>query len=455
MIKTSVHRQLLVLSIGAFCCSIAAAQSVQTQSAQTQRATVLDQGPLATPLAITLQEAIDRARRVDLQYQTAVTNFALSLEDRVQARAALLPSLSYLNEYVWTQPNGTPSGVFVTNDGVHLYSSQAVVHAEVYSPEKRAEYRQALAGEAVARARKEIAGRGLVATVVESYYSAVSARRKSAYAMQSLDEAHRLLDITQKQEQGGEVAHSDVVKAQILLEQRQRETQDSDLAAERSLIALGVLVFQDYDRSFSVVDDLQAVPALPSFPEVQERATKYSPEIQAARARVEQEDFGVSAARGAGYPTLSLDYYFGINANEFAVYNSEHQRNLGSSVQATFTIPIWTWGATRSRIRQAELRLQQARVESSQAQRELLGKLNTYYSEAQVAEAQVDSLRRSADLASESLRLTLLRYEAGEVSVLEVVDAQSTLAQARNAYDDGLVRARVAIATLRTLTGEF
>ena len=71
----------------------------------------------------------------------------------------------------------------------------------------------------------------------------------------------------------------------------------------------------------------------------------------------------------------------------------------------------------------------------------------------QAAQAQVDSLRSSSDLSAESLRLTLLRYQAGEANALEVVDAQTTLAQARNAYDDGLVRYRVAAATLQTLTG--
>ena len=73
--------------------------------------------------------------------------------------------------------------------------------------------------------------------------------------------------------------------------------------------------------------------------------------------------------------------------------------------------------------------------------------------EAEAARAQVDSLRSSLALAAESLRLTLLRYRSGEVSVLEVVDAQTTLIQARNAYDDGLVRYRVALATIQILTG--
>ena len=61
-----------------------------------------------------------------------------------------------------------------------------------------------------------------------------------------------------------------------------------------------------------------------------------------------------------------------------------------------------------------------------------------FYLEAQAARSQLESLRSSLDLSAESLRLTVLRYQAGEATALEVVDAQSTLAAARNAYDDGL-----------------
>ena len=116
-------------------------------------------------------------------------------------------------------------------------------------------------------------------------------------------------------------------------------------------------------------------------------------------------------------------------------------------------VPLWNWGATHSKVRQAGLRLEQARVDLTLTQRQLLANVSVFYAEAQAAQAQVASLRSSLDLSTESLRLTVLRYQAGEVSVLEVVDAQTTLIQARSAYDDGLVRYRVALAALQTLTG--
>lgn len=406
-------------------------------------------------LTISLQDALERARANSLPFQSANISALLAREDRMQSKAGLLPSVNYFNQYIYTEGNGTPSGTFVANDGVHIYNSQAQVHGDVYAPGKRADYKRTIAAEAIARARAEVAARGLVVTVVQSYYGLVAAERKVQYAQQSLREAQQFFDITQKQEQGGEAAHSDVVKAQIQLEQRQRDAQEADLAVEKSRVGLAVLLFPDFQQDFDVVDDLQNELKLPPFPEVQVLAAKNNPDIRAAQAEIEQEKWGVSSARSGYLPSLSFDYFFGIDANEFAIYNGRDERNLGSVVQAQLTIPVWNWGATRSKLRQAQLHLQQAKLDLSTTQRQLLANLNSFFQEAQTAGSQVSSLSHSVGLASESLRLTLLRYTAGEVTVLEVVDAQTTLTQARNAYADGLLRYRVALSDLQTLTGSF
>lgn len=402
---------------------------------------------------INLEDAIALARKNSPQLRSAVIAADLAHEDRAQAKAALLPSLGAFNQFIYTQPNGLPSGVFVANDGVHVYSSQAVVHGDIFAPVKTAEYRRSAAAEAVAQARAEIAARGLVATVVQSYYGLVAAERKSRNAQQGIEEARRFLDITEKQESGGEVARADVVKARILVEQRLREAQDAVANVERSRIGLAVLLFPDFRQDFTVADDFESVPPLPAFNEIRERAASHSPELRAAQASVRQETLGVSAARGALLPSLSFDYFWGINANEFAVYNRDHLRNLGSMAQATLTIPVWNWGASRSRVKQAQLRLEQANVDLGFTGRMLLANLNAFYAEAKAAGSQLDSLRRSVDLAGDSLRLTLLRYGAGEATALEVSDAQTTLTQARNAYDDGVTRYRLALAEIQTLTG--
>jgi outer membrane protein TolC len=373
----------------------------------------------------------------------------------VQARAARLPGVSSFNQFIYTQPNGTPSGSFVSNDGTHVYNNQAVVHGDIFDLVKRADYHKMQVAEAVARAKAEIAARGLVATVTENYYAMVSAMRKFANAQQSQQEAEHFLDITRKQERGGEVAHSDSVKAEIQFVQRQRDTAESQLALDKARIGLAVLLFPDFRQDFTVVDDLDTPRPLPIFSAIQALAGEKSPDIRAAQAAVEQQRWEIKSSRAALLPTLSADYFFGINANQFALHNPEGYRNIGSVVQAQLNIPIWTWGAARSRVKQSELRFQQAKNDLSLTYRQLLADLNSFYLEAVAANSQIASLRHSLDLSADSLKLTLLRYQAGEVSVLEVVDAQTTLVGARNAYDDGMVRYRVALANLQTLTGAF
>ena len=406
-------------------------------------------------VTVTLHNAMERARQYGTQIQSASLTAALAKEDSVQARAARLPSASILNQAIYTQGNGTPSGVFIANNGVHEYGEQVAGHQDLLALIRRGDINRTRAAEAVARARSEVAARGLNATVLQDYYAIVAATRRLLNAQTSLTEASRFLDLTQKQEAGGEVARADVVKARITVQQRQREREEAQLAIDKATIALGVLIFPDLRSDFAVEDDIPVPVQLPLFTEAEAKATDSSPDLKAARAGILEAGYGVQVARYLWLPALNVDVLYGINANQLAFRTTEDQRNLGYAAQVSLNIPVWNWGATRSKIRQSEIRRQQAELDLTLTQRTLRGTLATAYKEAQTAQAQLDSLRSSAELSAESLRLTLLRYQAGESIALEVVDAQNTATLARNALDDGEVRSRLAAVNLQLLTGTF
>jgi outer membrane protein TolC len=419
----------------------------------------------SAPLTITLQDALQRARQNDPQYRSAITDLGLAREDRVQARAGLLPDVNYNNSFIYTQGTGPlpascqtsaagcPNFRFIANNGVHEYISQGDVH-QALSLTNVADYRRSSALLAQARAKAEVATRGLVVTVTQSYYGLVVAQRKYANVQRAAQEAARFLDISQKLEAGGEVAHADVLKARIQSQQQQRDLQEAQIAMERSRLDLAVLLFPDFNQNFTVVDDLQTPEPLPTFAEVETAGKKGNPDLRAALAAYEAARHEVTAAWGGLLPSLSLDYFYGIDSNQFAI-RTNGVRNLGYSTVATLQIPVFSWGADRSKLKQAELRRDQAHVDLNFAQRQLLSHLRQFYSEAETARLEMESLASSAEMATESMRLTTLRYQAGESTVLEVVDAQNTLTQARNAYDDGQSRYKVAIANLQTLTGNF
>jgi outer membrane protein TolC len=422
----------------------------------------------AGPLKIDLNDALARARKYGLQVQGAQLASAAAREDVKQAKAARLPSVNAFNQFIYTEGNGTPSGVYVGADGVHVYNEQAQLHQELLPLTRHGELRAAQAAEAAARARSEIASRGLTATVVQDYYAVVVAVRKLANTQTSLREARQFLDITGKQEKGGEAAHVDTIKAQIQVQQRERDLSDAELNVDKAKIGIAVLMFPRLREDFTLLDDLDSAPLLPPLEELAPVAKSSSPDLKAAQESLRAAAFGVGVARYGYLPSLSLDFFYGISANQFTNRSTDvedtgrgtaqnyiipYRQNLGYQGQVTLNIPVWNWGATRSKVTQADLKRQQAELDLTQAQRTLESNLATGYREARTAQSQLASLKSSLDLSAENLRLTLLRYQAGESTSLEVVDAQSTLTQARNAYSDGLTRYRVALANLQTLTG--
>jgi outer membrane protein TolC len=227
---------------------------------------------------------------------------------------------------------------------------------------------------------------------------------------------------------------------------------EAQLALVNARLDFAVLVFPNLRDDFELTDDLHRDIPLPLFPEFQQQAAQNNPDVRAALEAVQVTNAEVNGERGGYLPALSIDYFYGIDAVRFAT-KTDGVNNLGSSAIATLSIPIWNWGATQSRVRQAELRRSQAKRELSLTQRKLLAEIQSLYAEADAALNELSGLRRSVELAAESLKLTTLRYRNSEGTILEVSDAQAVNAQANAAYQDGAVRYQVALANLQTLTG--
>lgn len=226
--------------------------------------------------------------------------------------------------------------------------------------------------------------------------------------------------------------------------------------------ALTVLVSPTFDENFNAVDDMDHAPVLPGLPEVKDLASKNNQDVRAALETLRQTKEDVTIARAGFFPTLAFDADYGIEANAFALHSKMAASpqegilpNLGYFITGTLNVPVWNWGTTRSKLKQAQYRRRQAEVDLSQTQREALNNLYSYYNEASAARSETDSLRDAENSAAESLRLTTLRYQAGEATALEIVDAQNALETARNAFDDGQARYWIALATIQTLTGRF
>jgi outer membrane protein TolC len=191
---------------------------------------------------------------------------------------------------------------------------------------------------------------------------------------------------------------------------------------------------------------------------------RLNPELRQAMASLRVNTLQVAAARAAYLPDLALNFTYGIDAPQVAANgrfnpfnpipnDNVRPRNLGYSASATVDLPVWDWFSTQHKVRQSEILRDVAHTALTATQRRLVAQLDEFYAEASTAHDQLQSLEQSVQTATESLRLTRLRYSAGEATVLEVVDAQNSLTAAETAREDGTIRYQLALTNLQLLTG--
>lgn len=416
-----------------------------------------------TPEHVSLADAIKRAEANEPMFATAVAAQRSAKIDSYLAKAALLPSVTFHNQVLYTQPNGQTnqggqvgvqaSPVFIANNSIHEYTSQASVDERI-SMSQVAAAQVVAANAAVASAELEVARRGLVSAVVSLYYTVSAAESRQRLLEEGLAEARDFTQMTTRREVAREVAHADVVKAQLQEQQRQRDLTDATVSAQRARLELAVLLFPD-PRTPYTTDAPSGQPVLPARDEVNRMASNNNPEIRSALASVSATNAGVRSAKAAYLPDVGLNVTYGIDAPQFAKRGPDGVQNLGYSISGTIDFPVWNWFSTQKRIRQSEILQDVAKVHLTAAQRRLIATLEESYAEAAAARDQMGLLEKSVQTAGESLRLTKLRYAAGESTALEVVDAQNSLLTAQTAQTDGVVRYETAWASLQLLTGSL
>jgi outer membrane protein TolC len=415
------------------------------------------------PRPLTLSGAIKQAEANEPAFAAAVAAQKSARIDSYLAKAALLPSVTYHNQMLYTQPNGQTnqggqvgtqaSPVFIANNAVHEYTSQGVIN-ETIGVKQFADAQIASANSARAAAELEVSRRGLVSTIVTLFYTVSATREKAQLQADAYKEAVTFTDLTQKREAEREVAHADTVKARLQMQQKQRDMNDANVAAERARLELAVLLFADPRTPFTIEASTTS-PALPTREEVNQLASNNNPEIRSALADLTATNLGVRSAKAAYLPDLGLNFSYGIDAPQFAKHGPDDVRNLGYSISGTVDIPVWDWFSTQKRIKQSEIKRDVAKVNLTAAQRRLIANLEEDYAEAAASHDQLDLLEQSVQTAEESLKLTKLRYEAGESTALEIVDAQNSFLAARAAQADGLIRYETALAALQLLTGSL
>jgi outer membrane protein len=387
-------------------------------------------------------------------FQQAQNDEAIAAGDLLQARAGLLPRVRDAFTITYNSPQRPPgdpaSPSFIAANAIHEYQNLIGVTGD-FGFGMLPAVRRARALLEAARAGTAIARRALIRAVNEAYYAAGLATAKRRAAEQSLAAAEEFERVTRLNFDAGEVPEVDDIRARLQTAARRDELAQARQAEAIANASLGTLLGYDLTRTPSIEPLPQTIVA-GELDTITSAGVKRRPEFAQFEAQLRAARAEVAVARGDWLPRITYSVDHGFDTGSLAA--DELRLHRGVLATATVDVPIFDWGISHSKVRQAQLRAKSAEVQRQLGIRDLYLQFETARTEAATAALRVENARRALADAERNLTISEARYRAGEAPISEATDAQTTLAQQRLALQQALFDYYVASGHLREAAGE-
>lgn len=387
------------------------------------------QTDLSQPLA--LGEIIDLALCNNPQIKQAWTTIKIQAAALGESRAAYLPTASATYSPQQTQVN-YPQSSYNANTITNGKQSYANLNWRLFDFGGRAANRISanLLLEA-ALATHDATIQKIMAGIIQSYFDALTARASVKAKARAAAFAESSLGATLRRENKGASAKSDTLQAQAALAKAQlassRAAGDYRKAQAALIFAMGVptsskLILQDDDG------DLQNW-GLKALNEWLEEAEQWHPAIKAALAQRDSAKEKIAAASAAGLPTI--DFVGNFYQNGYPNQGIQPTKSNTTTVGLTLTIPIFEGFGTTYKIRGAQAQAEKAQAELEDAKHQLLTEIVKSYSDAVSSLSNLEASKRLLEAANAAVQSSIRRYDKGAADILELLTAETTLAEAQ------------------------
>jgi len=282
--------------------------------------------------------------------------------------------------------------------------------------------------------------------VASAYFRLLQARAAAVVAREAVRRAESILDITRKSLAAGLVERDRVLRAEVQLAQEQRAVVNATRAERIAVAGLNLAIGINVNSATEVVDRTDEPAFEASLAECLQAATAQRREFAVASRAIDSAQEGVRVARAEFAPQV-----IGQGA---VAYTSGRKVFVGDAQSGSIII---NWDLFAGGKRQGQLRTSNAGLRAATAQAQVVCdtiafEVNEAYQDVTASRQAIALAKPAVEQARENLRLVTRRYEAGDATPTDIVDAETALTRAEHdlytaRYDYLTALARIAYAT--------
>jgi outer membrane protein len=402
-----------------------------------------------------LIETYQQAKANDPGWRAAQASRLAGVEKAPQGRSLLLPTLGLSaatseSDQQVIMPS-TNNNYRYGTDNYNILLTQPL-----YRKQNFAAYAQGIAGANIAEHEFELARQDLILRVTQAYFDVLAAQDALDFVITEKNAIGKQLALARRNFAVGNATLVDVHEAQARYDiaAAQQITVANEVEVRKEALRVLTGFFPSTLTRLESRFELQP-PEPADMEQWVQTAAKQSPRIKAQQETLEIARQEVERNSGGHYPTLDLTASrawsdAGGSVQGFAIESTTNQIGL------QFQMPLYQGGGIASRVREAAARLDETSQRLEQTRRQVSQQTREAYLAVINGMARVQALEQARLSNERALESTVIGYERGVRTGVDVLNAQRelfrtrlTLSQARYDYLISRLRLKAAAGMLQ------
>lgn len=401
---------------------------------------------LPTDRPVNLNECIDYALTCHSSVLTAEQDLVGSTADVKRARSGYVPKLAVGSAFSRIGNLGDMPG-----DGfVIVQTTDSIVSLnETFYDGGRTltAIRQARASQRASHSNLDSARQDRVLAVTTAYFNALRAKRLADIAGQTVAGSEEQLKLIQARIELKDAAPVDVYPVEVQLANAKLVKLQADNSVRIVANALRNAIGLDRGPELKLVDYTTPSTDVPKLDDCLAQALLDRPEIARSDAQIDSSKAGLTLARlqALPVPTATAGYEGDLNGGTFG-----RKWNIGIG----FTMSLFDGGALAAGVTSSKASLESAKLMDGQLRKDISTEVEQAYLNLTSALERLEASKPNVTLAQKNLEVAREKYTQGMAIPLEIVNAQTSYADALASNAQALYDSYVARAQLDNAVGK-
>lgn len=291
--------------------------------------------------------------------------------------------------------------------------------------------------------------------VSDAFFQALKAKSEIAAYENALQQLQSQLQYAENLYKIGKVPGVDLLKIEVQISVEEKNLQKAKNNFKSQLIKIKRLCYLDEDENLSI-DDISeelyrqtkdmAFAAGALYGEVQNNHPELAVIAQNIHIEAKQKELFDLQSR----PEI---FSYGIASWEdgYIPFGDNFNYNIGVGIR--YTLPYWGGSSFKTKMLQSDYRIEQTELEKSQVLHDIKKEIDLVLNSINDIKSEIVNNQKIIQLASETLDNASVKYQAGQGSIIDILDAQEILTDATIEYEKSIIAYLQELARLHYLAG--